>query len=97
MKKPTHRPRRKQLKLARKLFTVREALGLTQSELIDKFGLGKEIKQQHVSAWEKGIREPDLQTLLQYAEVANICVEILMSEKSELPKELPAKKLYHRH
>jgi transcriptional regulator with XRE-family HTH domain len=97
MKKPPRRPPRRPLKLARKLLSIRESLELTQGQLIERFGLARVIKQQHISAWEKGIREPDLQTLLKYARQANVCLEMLVDDSIELPKELPAKIYFHRH
>lgn len=85
------------MKLAHKLLFIRESLALTQVELIEKLGLARVIKQQHISAWEKGIREPDLQTLLKYARKTNICLETLVDDSIDLPDELPAKTYYHRH
>lgn len=83
--------------MAHKLLFIRESLELTQGELIEEFGLARVIKQQHISAWEKGIREPDLQSLLKYARKANICLEILVDDSFDLPKYIPASTCDHRH
>jgi transcriptional regulator with XRE-family HTH domain len=89
--------RRKPMKLARKLLRIREILGLTQGELLDQLEFGPPIKQQHISAWEKGIREPDLVSLLAYARGAGICMEILVDDSLDLPPDLPLKKTFHPH
>ncbi len=85
------------MKLARKLLRIREALRLTQGELIDKLRFDESVKQQHVSAWEKGLREPDLFSLINYARAVNVCLEVLVDDSFDLPLELPPKKVYHRH
>ena len=85
------------MKLAKKLLRIREALGLTQGELIDEIRFDESVKQQHVSAWEKGIREPDLFSLIKYARAVNVCLEILVDDRFNLPAELPSRKTYHPH
>ena len=95
MKKSTPRTKRTPKHLARKLVLIREALGLTQGELIERIGL--DVVQQFVSAWEKGIREPDLLNLMRYSKAANICVEVLIRDDLDLPEKLPAKRFYDPH
>jgi len=85
------------MKLAAKLLRIREALGLTQGELIEKLKFDESVKQQHVSAWEKGIREPDMLSLVRYARAANVCLEVIVDDAFKLPAVLPAKKTYHPH
>jgi transcriptional regulator with XRE-family HTH domain len=89
--------RRKPMKLAGKLLRIREMLGLTQGELLDQLDFGPPIKQQHISAWEKGIREPDLVSLISYARGANICLDVLIDDEYDLPEELPSRKTFHPH
>ena len=97
MKNVVRPPRRKPMKLAGKLLKIREALGLSQNQILDELAFDESVKQQHISAWEKGIREPDLFSLMIYADAANVCLEILVSDNYDLPKEIPPKKLYHPH
>src|SRR5262245_12246009 len=97
MKKVIRPPRRKPMKLAKKLTRVREVLGLTQGELLETLDFGGGIKQQHISAWEKGIREPDLLSLIKYARAVNVCLEILVDDRFDLPPDLPSKRTYHPH
>ena len=85
------------MKLARKLTRIRETLGLTQGELLEMLDFRGAIKQQHISAWEKGIREPDLLSLVKYARAVNVCLEVLVDDDLELPADLPRKKTFHPH
>ena len=85
------------MKLAAKLLRIREALGFTQGEVIERLDLPNSITQPHISSWEKGKREPDLLSLLAYARGAGICVEVLIDDKLDLPKDLPSKKTFHPH
>jgi transcriptional regulator with XRE-family HTH domain len=81
--------------LANKLLKIREAMGLNQTEMGKV--LGGRIRQNSVSSWESGKREPDLLTLLKYAELANICADVLLRDELKLPDELPTKTLYTPH
>jgi transcriptional regulator with XRE-family HTH domain len=74
-----------------KLRQVREALGLSQNELIRHLGLADEIYQSNVSGYESGEREPPLPVLLRYAEAAGVCLDVLANDKLDLPVKLPAK------
>ena len=71
--------RRQPKKLARKLFTIRQRLAVSQTEMAKLLNL--EISYTAVSAYERGIREPDLLTLLQYARVAGISTDALIDDK----------------
>lgn len=77
------------LRLAEKLLQVRAALGLSQNGMIRRLGFVEEITQDYISAYERGIREPPLPVLLQYARAANVLVEVLIDDELELPEELP--------
>jgi transcriptional regulator with XRE-family HTH domain len=71
--------RRQPKKLARKLLTIRQRLGVSQTEMAKLLKL--EISYTAVSAYERGTREPDLLTLLQYARVAGISTDALIDDK----------------
>lgn len=92
-----HRQREKPMNLAQKLLRIREALGLSQNELIAELELPEVVKQRQISAWERGYREPNLLTLIKYARAANVCLEVLVDDELELPAALPAKRVYHPH
>lgn len=83
-----HRPDR----LAEKLLHVRAALGLSQNEMISRLGLGGEMTQARVSAYERGVREPPLVVLLKYARAANVSVEALIDDELDLPEKLPPRR-----
>ena len=78
------------IRLAEKLLAIREALRLSQNEMIGRLGLGGELTQARISAYERGVREPPLILLLQYARAANVSVEALIDDGLDLPKKLPA-------
>lgn len=83
--------RKKPKRLAKKLLLIREALGLSQNEMIKRLGLEDEITQSRISGYELGTREPSLPTLLAFARVADICVDVLIDDELDLPAKLPSK------
>lgn len=80
--------RRKPTRLASKLLHIRQALGLSQNELIWHLGFD-ELVQGTISAYESGRREPSLLVLLAYARAANVSVEALIDDDLDLPVRLP--------
>ncbi|MET0649888.1 MAG: helix-turn-helix transcriptional regulator [Pyrinomonadaceae bacterium] len=84
--KARQRPER----LAQKLLEVRDALGLSQSELLRRLELEDAISYKKISDYERGQREPSLIVLLRYARLANICVDVLIDDDLDLPVKLPA-------
>jgi transcriptional regulator with XRE-family HTH domain len=81
--------RPKPARLAEKLLQIREALGLSQNELIRR--LGVELAQNRVSDYELGKGEPPLPLLLTYARLAGVCLERLVDDDLDLPAKLPGK------
>jgi transcriptional regulator with XRE-family HTH domain len=77
-------------RLAEKLLQIRTALGLSQSEMLARVGLGETGYRHYVSQFETGKREPSLLVLLRYARAANVYVEVLIDDELNLPGELPA-------
>jgi transcriptional regulator with XRE-family HTH domain len=86
------KPRQKPKHLAAKLARIREGLGLSQNELIRRFGAEDTLTQNRISDYELGVHEPSLITLLQYARAANVSVETLIDDELDLPAKLPAKR-----
>jgi transcriptional regulator with XRE-family HTH domain len=78
-------------RLDSKLLKVREKLGLSQNGLIRRMGLTDHLVQAEISAYERGLREPPLYVLLEYARAAKVPVEWLIDDGIDLPDELPAK------
>lgn len=78
-------------RLAEKLLQIRTALGLSQSEMLNRVGLGETGYRHYVSQFETGKREPSLLVLLRYARAANVSVEVLIDDELDLPNELPSK------
>jgi transcriptional regulator with XRE-family HTH domain len=83
-----HRPDR----LAAKLSQIRDALGLSQNEMISRMSVGDYVSQRTLSEFELGKREPPLRLLLQYARVANVYLEVLADDELDLPAKLPSAK-----
>lgn len=77
-------------RLAEKLVDVRLKLRLSQNELISRMGLADEITQARVSAYERGVREPPLTILLEYARLAGVYVDVFIDDELDLPEHLPA-------
>lgn len=73
--------RNKPAKLAEKLFTIRQNLELSQTELIEKLALDKiPIYKADISKYESGKREPPLLILLRYARLGKVTMEMLVDD-----------------
>ena len=81
------RPRPK--RLAEKLLHIRNALGLSQTELWRRLGVEDEIPFKRISKYELDHNEPSLFVLLQYARIAGVHVEALIDDELDLPEKLP--------
>ncbi|MBV9928756.1 MAG: helix-turn-helix transcriptional regulator [Acidobacteria bacterium] len=77
-------------RLALKLSRIREALGISQSEMVNRLEQPK-IHPAHVSGYERGEREPPLPVLLRYARLAGVCLDVIVDDDLDLPAKLPAK------
>lgn len=77
-------------RLAEKLLQIRNALGLSQNELIWHLGIGDFVTQKRVSSYELGTHEPPLTVLLEYARAANVIADVLIDDELDLPKHLPS-------
>ena len=85
-------PRPKPERLAEKLLAIRTALGLSQTELHKRLGVGHLVEYHIISRYEQGKREPPLMILLEYARLANVYVEVLIDDELDLPARLPSAK-----
>jgi len=86
--------RPKPARLAEKLLAIRNRLngGVSQNELIRLMRLESELEQERISKYERGVLEPPLPVLLQYAEVANVYLEAIVDDRIDLPESLPSRK-----
>jgi transcriptional regulator with XRE-family HTH domain len=75
-------------RIGEKLHQIRLMLELSQNGIIARMGLERELKRTSVSNFERKRRVPSLLVLLRYARVAGICLEVLVDDELELPKEL---------
>jgi transcriptional regulator with XRE-family HTH domain len=82
--------RPKPKRLAEKLRQIREALGLSQTEMLRSLGLEDEMRYARISEYETGQREPSLLTLLAYSRAAGVHMEVLADDETDLPAKLPA-------
>ena len=81
--------------LAGKLRQIREALGLSQNQMIGRMGLEGNLLREEVSDFERNRRIPSLEVVLQYARAISKTgggefLEALIDDEMELPKKLPA-------
>jgi transcriptional regulator with XRE-family HTH domain len=76
-------------RLAEKLRQIRMGLGLSQTEMLTQ--LSFDIHYSRISEYELGKNEPALPILLRYAQIAGVCVDVLINDSLDLPAKLPAK------
>ena len=88
--KPRYRPKH----LGRKLLQIRNALGLSQSEMLWRLGAEKLFTTARISEYESGLREPTLRVLLAYARVARVHLETIIDDESVLPDKIPGNFIY---
>lgn len=77
-------------RLPEKLRQIREALGLSQSDMLKRLGFEEDIWYTQISGYELGRSEPPLLILLEYARTANVYVEAMIDDELDLPGELPS-------
>lgn len=80
-----HYPKR----LGEKLLHIRRVLGLSQNEMLKYLGMPEGLLGTSISAYERGVREPPLLILLEYARIAGVCVDVLIDDDVDLPAKLP--------
>jgi transcriptional regulator with XRE-family HTH domain len=78
-------------RLAEKLLQIRNALGLSQSEMFRRLRVEDLISYKQISKYELGITEPPLPVILQYARVTNVSTDVLIDDRLDLPAKLPAR------
>jgi len=81
--------RLKPKRLAEKLRQIRSAFGLSQNEMINRLGFAEDLIREELSAFERGVRQPPLGVLLEYARVAGVPVDALIDDELDLPDNIP--------
>ena len=77
-------------RLAEKLKSIREKLGISQGELLIRLKLRESsISRSSIAGYELGIKEPPLPILLKYARLANVIVDVLIDDQLNLPDQIP--------
>jgi transcriptional regulator with XRE-family HTH domain len=79
--------------LCSKLRQIREALGLSQTEMGKLLGLDSEFARNYVSGYERNTREPTLEVLLRYSEISRVWVNSIIDDNVDIPKKLPCSRM----
>lgn len=87
-----HSPRPRPARLGEKLLTVRQCLGLSQTQMCKALDL--QVDYSAISNYELGTREPPLPVLLKYARLAGLSTDLLIDDDLELPEVLPVTPTY---
>jgi transcriptional regulator with XRE-family HTH domain len=82
-------PRPRPLRLAEKLLQIRNGLGLSQTQMLERLGLSDTMHYGRISEYEQDKREPSLITLLAYARAASVHLEDIVDDDFDLPRKLP--------
>lgn len=84
-------PQQRPKNLGRKLRQIREALGLSQSEMSRHLAAEQSFRttRARISEYESGAREPPLAILLAYGRVARVHLESLIDDEATLPDNIP--------
>jgi len=85
--------RRRPARLAEKLLRIRHRFEFTQVELkerIEQLGLVSDLDRVGISDFERGRRNPDVLTLLSYARLTSVYLDVLVDNGLDLPEELPS-------
>lgn len=77
-------------RLGIKLRQIREALGLTQEEMLKRLELPPVVSQSTISAYERNAKLPPYFVLARYGDVANIWIDVLVRDYLDLPERLPS-------
>lgn len=81
-------------RLPAKLRLIREALDYTQEEMVKRLGLEGKVPRSYLSRFENGEREPPLEILLRYSEIARVWINALVDDGVDLPERLPCGKMH---
>ena len=83
-----HGSRTKPVRLAAKLKQIRQGLGLSQNELLERLGFSDRLFRSNVSQYERGDRVPSPLVLLEYARLAKVDLAALIDDDLELSERI---------
>jgi transcriptional regulator with XRE-family HTH domain len=88
------RQKKRPKRLPSKLLQIRLGLGLSQGEMSRRLG-GYDTERAYISKYERGILEPPLEVLLEYARSISTTgrgeyLEALIDDSIDLPDHLPS-------
>lgn len=91
--------RKRPERLGEKLLEIRLKLGLSQGEMMRRLG-EDETKRDYISKYERGVLEPPLAVLLDYARLISTTgggefLEALIDDSLDLPTGIPANPSKH--
>jgi transcriptional regulator with XRE-family HTH domain len=83
------RRRPQPLRLPSKLLRIRESLDLSQEQMAKRLETERSpVYPTHISEFERGLREPSLLVLLQYARLVGVSTDVLIDDALDLPSKL---------
>lgn len=86
------RRRPQPLNLPAKLFYIRQYLDLSQEQMARRLETKRSpVYPTHVSEFERGLREPSLLVLLQYARLSSVSTDVLIDDDLDLPSKMKRK------
>jgi len=71
---------------------IRKQKGLSQTDLGERIG----VSQQVITNYERGLREPDIETLLKIAGALDVTLESLIGEKPVRPEDQTSRAVQKR-
>jgi transcriptional regulator with XRE-family HTH domain len=72
-------------KLSRKLKAIREHLGLTEEQLIERLGSPAiPLNRGNIKKYEENLREPPIIVLLRYARLTGVPSEVIIDDAVDL-------------
>ncbi|MDX6614565.1 MAG: hypothetical protein QOD75_3751 [Blastocatellia bacterium] len=77
-------------RIAEKVRSIRERLGLSQQQMLERLGATSMIAPADISKYETGRRDPAPGLLLNYARLSNVELEVLVDDELDLPEVLPS-------
>ena len=80
--------RPKQKRLGEKLRQIRQRLDISQQSMPVRLGR-PDLHPGRISEYERNEREPSLSTLLAYANLAGVHLEVIVNDNVDLPDKLP--------
>lgn len=83
------RRRPQPLRLPAKLLRIRQSLDLSQEQMARRLEMERSpVYPTHISEFERGLREPSLLVLLQYARLVSVSTDTLIDDDLDLPARL---------